>query len=138
MRAHFLDRLETIEIYLLAKLIVIGMAVQLLVIVYVGVSSYVSRENTVTAQRAACERGKKDRLANASGWRTAETARLSGLANARHISIAQAAALMYQTPRPDDLSDLIAARRYNKLAEDLESRSRIVCAKVFPKASLLP
>lgn len=97
----------------LAKLIVIGMMVQLLVIGYVFYQSYVGRSDLVDSQRAGCERGKLDRTDNARGWRTAQKRALSqGQVN---YSI-----------------------HYAHIAAGLEKRSRITCADKFPKAGFLP
>lgn len=97
----------------LAKLILIGMCVQLLVILYVFYQSYEGRVDVVTTQRAGCERAKLDRNANARGWR-----------------IAQRRAASQGQPQFADL--------YAELATDLEVRGRIHCSDVFPKASFLP
>lgn len=78
--------------------------------------SFEGRRDLVGSQRSGCERGKLDRLANAEGWRAAETARrASGTVN-----------------------DLRAARKYQRIAEGLEDRARVKCDDVFPSPSLLP
>ncbi len=99
--------------YSLAKLILIGMAVQLLVIGYVFYQSYKGREDVVLSARAGCERGKLDRADNAAGWR-----------------IAQARALSQNQPG--------FAAKYDRISTNLEARSRINCTDKFPKAGLLP
>lgn len=97
----------------LVKLIITGMVVQLLVVGYVFYQSYQGRRDLVDDQRAACDRGKRDRKANAKGWRIAEAAR-----------------------RVDGESDV--ADKYKSIAEGLKRRSRIDCHSAFPNASLLP
>lgn len=94
-------------------LIVIGMIVQLGVIGYVFYSSYEGRKDLVTSQRAGCKRGIKDRRANGEGWRIAQSARIHD-------------------------GQIIIAGRYARIAGGLEERSRIDCAKAFPKASIFP
>lgn len=97
----------------LAKLILIGMTVQLLVIGYVFYQSYSGRVDVVESQRKGCKRGKLDRGDNAAGWRIAENAR-----------------------RAD--GQIEVANKYKKIASGLEKRSRIHCDDVYPKASFLP
>lgn len=97
----------------LAKLVFIGMIVQLFVIGYVFYSGYERRVDTVTAQRGGCERAKLDRAANASGWRIAEDARRA----AGQIEVAD---------------------KYGALASDLEARSQVDCSVAFPDATLFP
>lgn len=105
---------------------------------YVFYQSYQGRSELVTDNRAACERGKLDRGANATGWRTAETARLTSTAELLDISYVEAKALEKHELTPDDPPDLVAARKYDKIAFGLEKRSKIDCANAFPKAGLLP
>lgn len=123
---------------LIAKLLLIGFAVQLGIIGYVLYQSYVGREDLVKAEQAGCNRSKLDREANALGWRTAETARLHSVAREMHISFDQARMLIKLRPLPYDPSDLVTAREYDRIAAGQEARSRIACSKAFPKASLLP
>lgn len=99
--------------YRLGKLILLGMAVQLIVIVYVFYQSYKGRSDLIHTQRAGCERGKLDRQANAVGWRIAEAARIAS-------------------------GDQAVAAKYNVLATSLEKRGRINCSAEYPKARLLP
>lgn len=95
------------------RLMIGAMICLLLVVAYVFYQSYEGRANVVTAQRAACERGKKDRNANAEGWRIAQAAR-----------------------NADGQTEV--ARKYSKIAAGLERRGRINCEKAFPKAGLIP
>lgn len=120
----------------LVRLIIGAFLVNLMVLGYVFYQSYQGREDLVQNNRAACERGKLDRFANAVGWRTAETARLNTLADTLHISYAEAKALEEHELTPDDPPDLVAARKYNSIAFGLEKRSKIDCTKAFPKAGL--
>lgn len=99
--------------YRLGKLIILGMAVQLAVIIYMFYQSYQGRADLIRSQRAGCERGKLDRQANAAGWRIAEAARIAS-------------------------GDHDVAAKYNILATSLERRGRINCSHVYPKASVLP
>lgn len=123
---------------LLAKMIIIGLIVNLGVIGYVFYQSYVGREAVVKASRRGCDRSKLDREANAVGWRTAEVARIHGAARQLHIALDDAEALIPQKPWPGEPTDLSTARKYDQIAKGLEARSRISCSKAFPKAGLLP
>lgn len=117
---------QTKNILRLAKLIVIGMLVQLLVIGYVFYSNYQGRKDNVKSLRAGCERGKIDRKdsaraarANATNWsKAAAIRRKSG-----DISVA----LAYEG---NSLKQTISA-------DSLLRRSRINCAEAYPKASIL-
>jgi len=98
------------------KVVRFGLTVLLILLVVIGYvfyQSYQGRQDLVESQRAACERGKKDRNANADGWRIAEDAR-----------------------RAEGQFDV--ANKYNKIATGLERRGRINCSIAFPKAGLLP
>ena len=97
----------------LVKLLIVAMVVQLFVIGYIFYQSYVGRSDVVSAQRKGCERGKKDRNANARGWRVAEHARRAG-------------------------GQIAVANFYAQIASGLEARRRIHCHDVYPDASLLP
>lgn len=99
--------------HILARLLVIGMLINLGVIGYVFYSSYQGRVNVVKAQRAGCERSKLDRAANASGWRHAQSARNAS-------------------------GDFEVAKFYGRIADGLEQRSRVACDEVFPRATLFP
>jgi hypothetical protein len=101
------------DVWNLAKLIMLGMFVQLMVILYVFFSGYFDRVDLVDSQRAGCERGKLDRIANAQGWRIAQDARIAS-------------------------GDYVVAHRYGTLARDLEARSKIDCRDVYPDARLIP
>lgn len=120
------------------RLMIYGMIAFLLLVGYVFFQSYQGRSDLVQSQRNGCERGKLDRAANAEGWRTAETARVSAAAESMHISIEAVRKLIRQTPQPDEVYDLVAARKYDKIAHGLEVRSKINCARAFPKAGLFP
>lgn len=120
------------------RLILVGLIVQLAVIGYVAYSSYIGRRDVATASRAGCERNKLDRVANAKGWRTAETARLNSVSETTGISVENVRKLLKSKPSPSDLPDLTAARHYDRIAKGLEARSRISCSKAFPKAGLFP
>lgn len=122
----------------LAKLAITFFLVILVVIAYVLWQSYEGRVDLVNSTRSACERGKIDRSANASGWRTAEMARLVSAAEVLHISIDAAKQTLPQKPLPNDPEDLTAARRYSQIAAGLEERSRINCVHAFPNASFFP
>lgn len=95
----------------LVILVVLGMVAQLFVIGYVFYSNYQGRVSTVKNQRAACERSKLDREANAAGWRIAQAARLAD-------------------------GQFKVAHKYSQIAGGLELRSRIPCTRAFPKAQV--
>lgn len=97
----------------LAKLIIIGMIVQLAVIGYVFYQSYQGRADVVDSQRGGCERGKLDRIDNAKAWRIAQR-------------------------RAFSQSQIIYSIEYSDVAARLEKRSRIDCVTEFPKAGFLP
>lgn len=122
----------------IVRLVLACLVLQLVVVGYDIIHNYKERTHQVSDNREACERGKKDRAANAEGWRTAETARLSTVAEQLDISFAQAKALEKHELTPDDPPDLIAARKYDKIAFGLEKRSKISCAQAFPKADFFP
>src|SRR4051794_7639258 len=104
----------------LAKLVIAGMLCFIALLGYVLWQSYEGRVDLVTASRTACERGKLDRGDNATGWRTAQTAREKSLAEEMHISDEAVAKLVQADPQPSDPPDVVAARRYNKIARGLE------------------
>jgi hypothetical protein len=104
---------HTRHTYKLAKMVMIGMLVQLLVIGYVFYTDYVGRDVALTAARQGCERDKLDRNGEAAGWRIAEKARLKD-----------------KEPK--------IAEQYDELADGLEARGKINCDKLYPKASLIP
>lgn len=123
---------------LLVKMVLIGLFVNLCVVGYVFYQSYMGREDVVMASLKGCDRSKKDREANAAGWRTAERARLSTLAKNMGVPLKDASVLIVLKPHNGDPPDLVAARKYNGIARGLEIRSRIRCKNAFPKARLLP
>lgn len=122
----------------LVKLIIIVMLVQISVVAYVFYSFYEGRKTTVENQRAGCERSKKDRDANAEGWRAAQMARMQSVVQTQHIPLDEVEQLVLQEPQLSDPSDLVAAKQYHNIASGLEKRSRINCSEAFPKASILP
>jgi len=75
-------------------------------------AGYVGRQRLVEASRAACERGKLDSAANAAGWRIAQRARLAD-------------------------GQYAVARNYDRIASDLETRSKIDCERAYPSAKLI-
>lgn len=129
------DNLRSL-IFRLGTLIIIGMLVQLAVIMYVFYSNYQGRQDLVKTQRAGCERGKKDRVANSIGWRAAERAREATAAKTLHISTGQVTIILRQEPKPNEIPDLRAARKYDRIASGLEERARIQCEKQFPDAEV--
>lgn len=98
---------------ILAELILLGMAVQLLVTAYVFESSYNARKTLVVIQREDCERTKLDRAASAEGWR-----------------IAQDRSTSQHQPN--------FALRYSRLAGGFEARANIPCEELYPKAKVFP
>jgi hypothetical protein len=105
---------------------------------YVLYQSYQGRVDLVRAERGGCVRTEKNGIANAKGWRAAETARLEAFMKTSHLTEVQAHKILFQKRKPDDPPDLVAAWKYDRIANDLEVRSSIDCTKAFPKASLLP
>jgi hypothetical protein len=96
----------------LVRLVALQLLVQVLLIGLVLWSSYSARHNLVDSQRAGCERGKLDRAASARGWRIAQDARLAE-------------------------GNVGVARAYAAIAGELESRSRLDCASVYPQPPLI-
>jgi len=97
----------------LTRMVLVCFGVMIVLWGYVLWQSYEGRVDLVNNSRSACERGKKDRNANAEGWRIAEGAR-----------------------RAEGQTDV--ADKYAEIATGLEERGAINCSEVFPKASLLP
>ena len=87
-------------------------AAVLAIIASIWISSYQGRVNVVQSQRTACQRGLRDRRANAEGWRIAEHARLAE-------------------------GQLAIARKYAAIAAGLEQRAAINCATAYPAPRLL-
>ena len=111
--------------YRLAQLIIIGMCVQLLVIGYIFYSGYQSRVSTVQTLRLGCERGKLDRADNAD------------FQNAHKVYIDKV--VLAQSVKEDvKRAAREAERTYIRTSADLTKRSKINCAKAFPKARLIP
>lgn len=110
---------------LLVKVIISGMLVQLAVIFYVGYSSYTGRQTVVNSQRKGCERGKRDRKANAD-FQVAHTKYIERLVLAKSV--------------PPDVrrSASEAVRTYKRTSADLTKRAKIDCSTVYPKVRLLP
>lgn len=122
----------------IVRLVLLLFALLLLLWGYTLWQSYKGRVDLVHSERVGCERGKKDRKANAIGWRAAEFARLDTLAQTLHISFKEAKARLDTKPTPREVPDLVAARQYAKIASGLERRGRIDCTKAYPNASFLP
>lgn len=127
----------------LALFVLGGLLLFLCLIVYVGWESRQGRTDLkksesrartalTNASREACERGKKDRRANAQGWRTAQTARMQSVSKDLKISMREVLLLITHKPTLKDPPDLVAARRYNGIAIELEKRSKINCKEAFP------
>lgn len=95
----------------LVLLLISMLIIQLGIICYVFYAGYQGRKALVTSQQVGCERGKKDRAANARGWRQAQKARKAD-------------------------GDYAVARTYGNIALGLEKRSVIVCKDVFPNAKV--
>lgn len=97
----------------IVRLLIVCLMLMLLIVAYVFRAGYDGRQDLVKVQRAGCERGKLDRRANATGWKTAEK-------------------------RATSQGQLGFAETYSKIAAELEARSKISCTKAFPDASLIP
>ncbi len=96
----------------MVRFLITVLVVQLFLIGYVFIQSYDGRVKLVNNSRTACERGKKDRLANAEGWRIAQAARLAD-------------------------GNVVVANRYADIAVGLENRGHIDCTEAFPDPSLI-
>lgn len=88
-------------------------AVLVLCVLSVWLSSYQGRVDQAHDTQADCERGKLDRAANAKAWRQAEEAR--------------------RGDGDTDIADLYAG-----VAAGLEKRADLDCTEAFPEPSLLP
>lgn len=109
----------------LALLMVVGMAVQLLVVFYVFYSNYQGRANAVEAQRSGCERGKLDRSDNADFQRTQrDYIGKVVLAASVHEDVKRAA------------REAVAV--FNRTSDSLWHRAQIDCVSAIPDASLFP
>jgi hypothetical protein len=95
--------------FLMLQVLVLG-----LILATVLISSWQTRSDQAMNARAGCERSKMDRTQNALGWRTAQ-----------HRLQAQYG----RNPQP---TDLVALRRYRRIATGLERRARVTCAVAFP------
>jgi hypothetical protein len=111
--------------YNLAKLIMLGMAIQLLVIGYVYLQAYDQRVNLVDAQRQGCEFDKLDRHDNAD-FQTAQTEYITTLSDTTSVGkdVKEAAKKANET--------------YKRTSKSLTERAKINCQEAFPSASLLP
>lgn len=110
---------------LLAKMLIVGLFVNLAVVGYVFYQSYAGRESVVNSQRGGCERGKKDRIDNAA-FQNAHKRYIEKVVLARSV-------------KPDvKAAAREAIKTYTVTAADLTKRAKISCAVAYPKASLLP
>jgi hypothetical protein len=111
--------------YNLARLIILGMFIQLLVIGYVFLQAYDQRVILVDSQRQSCEQEKLDRKDNAD-FQTAQTDYIAVLSNTTSVG--------------KDVK--VAAKRanetYKRTSTSLTDRTKIDCTEAFPDASLLP
>lgn len=109
----------------LARLVIVGMVVQLLVIGYVAYSSHENSADSVRSQRQGCERNKRDRWANAAFQ----------VAHKKYIE----RVVLAQSVKSDvKRAAREAIKTYTWTAADLTKRAKIDCAAAFPKARLLP
>lgn len=107
----------------LAKLVVIAMFVQLLVIAFVGYHDWQARDLVVTAARSACELSKADRKASVI------------LNKAILVNFKDTDRLRGTTVAPKRVE---AENQIHEQTTKLNVRAKISCAKAFPKASLIP
>lgn len=109
----------------LTKLLVLVLCAQVALLCYDFYSNYKGRQDLVTAQRAGCERGKRDRAANAE-FQRAHTIYITGVTDAPSVH--------------KDVKELAktAVEVYRRTSAVLTKQSHIDCTKAFPKASLLP
>jgi hypothetical protein len=109
----------------LVLLILVGMAVQLLVVGYVFFQAYFSRVTVVNNQRSGCERGKLDRRDSAD-FQTAQKVYIDKV-------------VLAQSVKPDvKKAARTAVKTFTRTSASLDKRSRIDCTKAFPSARLLP
>lgn len=97
----------------LGALILLGMAVQLIVIGYVFYTDYRARTLLADSARFGCERDRVSRTANAQGWRIAQDARAAE-------------------------GEYGVAARYALIATRLETAADIDCNKEHPKVGFIP
>ncbi len=112
-------------LYNVAKLIVLGFVVHLVIIAFVVWTNYEGRKALVTTQRAACARGKLDRIDNAAFQRA-------------HKLYIDRVVLAQSVKEDVKAAARDAVATYNRTAASLTLRSQIDCAEVFPKARLIP
>jgi hypothetical protein len=109
--------------YRLAKLVVIGMVVQLVVIGYVFWVDHKARTTVVTAARAACELSKQDRVASV----------------VLRENILEVFEESQKSVKPINSPERkIALDKINRTTVEVKDRSKIDCNAAFPKASLIP
>jgi hypothetical protein len=109
----------------LAKLVLIGLVVQLLVIGYVFYSGYQTHANNIRNQRAGCERNKQDR-ADSAAFQTAQTVYINKVTGAASVK--------------EDVKRAAreARKTFDRTSASLTARSKIDCKKAFPDATLFP
>lgn len=107
----------------LAKLVVIGMIVQLGVIGYVFVTDYHGRRDGIISAREGCERDKLDRKA---------------AAELNDALLQSFDASQKKVPKIRSKERLEAVERIRKSNDGLKLRAAIDCHKRYPAASLLP
>lgn len=107
------------------KLLICGMLAMLVVVAYVFYTDFEGRKNTVTAQRAGCERSKLDRTANAA-FQRAHTEYITTVTGAKSVK--------------EDVKKAArkAVKTFQRTSKDLSKRAKIKCRKAFPKASFFP
>jgi hypothetical protein len=118
---HYIDEVELSDAQrrLVLRVIGINSLVTIVLFIVVAVSGYQGAIDDAEFKRAGCERSKRDRAQNATGWRTAEMR------------------LQAQYDRDPQPTDLTALKKYARIATGLEKRSKIDCAKAFPNPSPL-
>ena len=109
----------------LAQLVLIGMAVQIVVIAYIAYENWQGRVHTVKDVRAGCERIKEDRRDNA-GFQRAQTTYIYRVSESPNA--------------PPDVTKAAseALGELDRRATRLEKRSKIKCEEVYPDVSFFP
>jgi hypothetical protein len=107
------------------RVVVIGLVVQLAVIGYVFYSGYKSRVETVTFQRAACERGKLDRKDNADFQ----------VAHTEYIRKVTGAASVHEDVKK---AARTAIKTFERTSQRLSKRAVLKCQAAIPNATLFP
>lgn len=112
-------RLHPIAAKKLVIFLLIGFLVQLGLLGYVYSTSQDGKQNLVNSQRAGCERGKKDRIANAAFQR----------AHATYIKTVTSAESVKEDVKAAARK---ALKTFKRTSAELTERAKIDCKEAFP------